>query len=249
MEKQLELSKEWTTKRLNLGRLLKAHNLLVTFIGAVIVFVTFVVKEGIRDYWKDTSATIDSALGAYYVRDQINALGIKIDNVSKAVDLVQTTLGDGPKRIEYISDLARFVFMTNKFDQDSARWRLYMENLSRLAAEMPLAERDQAEDKIAVLSKNIEAFRKNSTRISDLLDTNGKEAFCQLGKVEMEWRNLADEVYSLSYDVSQEARQVRENSKERYERWNFASYFFYSLGWGIGLLGRIYGIGVGSGSE
>ncbi|MFZ1007470.1 MAG: hypothetical protein WAN65_11570 [Candidatus Sulfotelmatobacter sp.] len=51
---------------------LKKHSRLVAFAGALVVFTTFVLKEGFRDYLKDLVDTVDKAETLFSVRHEID---------------------------------------------------------------------------------------------------------------------------------------------------------------------------------
>jgi hypothetical protein len=50
-----------------LSSFIKRHNRLLSFIGALIVFVTFIVKDNLREHWKGTADAIDMAQYMYAI--------------------------------------------------------------------------------------------------------------------------------------------------------------------------------------
>jgi hypothetical protein len=62
-----EIAVSSASKR-NLKLFFKRHNRLFTLLGAFIVFATFVVKEGLRDYYKDLETDVSEANGVFAIR-------------------------------------------------------------------------------------------------------------------------------------------------------------------------------------
>jgi hypothetical protein len=57
--------------------------------------------------------------------------------------------------------------------------------------------------------------------------------------------SLADNLEAFEAEVFRRAREVRESSERQYRHWTWASYFLYTLGWGLGLVGRLVGVNAG----
>ena len=55
-------------------------------------------------------------------------------------------------------------------------------------------------------------------------------------------QQAADRISKLESGVLSEAPKYREEQERRYAWWNKASYWLYSLGWGLGFIGKIYGV-------
>jgi hypothetical protein len=50
----------------------KRQTHLLIFAGALIVFSTFIVKEGLRDYWRETAEAIDTAQYIYSLKTKLS---------------------------------------------------------------------------------------------------------------------------------------------------------------------------------
>jgi len=53
-------------------RFLKKHNHILTYLGALIVFSTFIVKEGLREHWQDVAEAIERVRYIYTLRSDIS---------------------------------------------------------------------------------------------------------------------------------------------------------------------------------
>ena len=58
-------------KRANQHR--KAHSSLLIFLGALTVFVTFVLKEGIAERFKDSVVTLEQAQDIFGLRQEVRS--------------------------------------------------------------------------------------------------------------------------------------------------------------------------------
>src|ERR1700752_71865 len=65
------------------------YDRLLAFAGALIVFLTFVVKEGKRDELKDLTAAIDSAESIFVIRTQMGASNEKLRLLIQSIKDVQ----------------------------------------------------------------------------------------------------------------------------------------------------------------
>ncbi|HEY7404197.1 MAG TPA: hypothetical protein VIB39_11790 [Candidatus Angelobacter sp.] len=69
------------------ANILRRHNRLLTFVGALIIFVTFLVKEGLREELRDTEGNIERAM-------QVFSANIAVINVSNQVMVVEEMISD-----------------------------------------------------------------------------------------------------------------------------------------------------------
>jgi hypothetical protein len=54
-------------------------------LGAFIVFVTFIVKEGFRDHWKDDASALETAQYIYGVQSQARSIQVQIEQINGAI--------------------------------------------------------------------------------------------------------------------------------------------------------------------
>lgn len=73
---------------------LKQHDMTLSIAGALIVFLTFVIKDNLRDEWQATASTVDRAENLLTLRKQIQQLAsdqremaTKVNDVERFADL------------------------------------------------------------------------------------------------------------------------------------------------------------------
>ena len=77
---------------------------------------------------------------------------------------------------------------------------------------------------------------------SDLTKADEQRAESVAGAYVAVEQQAAVRIAALESGVLSEAPKYREEQEHRYAWWNKASYWLYSLGWGLGLIGKIYGV-------
>jgi hypothetical protein len=219
----------------------RAH--LLTFVGALIVFFTFVTKEGIVEHWKDTVSAVDTAeyrfrtssismeiLGHVFgnantlerIENKVNGQG---DLNHARLEEEHINLGRNYEQLMLASDLLKKLPANS---QDSDR-------LSQL-----LAESNQFNDAINAAAERLEGAGAGPP---DPVRTTTEIMPLTLRGMAFE-KSAADFVHAVR------ERAVEERDKdERYLKYaTWASYVLYTLGWGLGLFAKLYGVeGVGAG--
>ena len=71
---------------------LQRHSTLFVFAGALIVFLTFVVKEGLRDEWQHTATAIETAQYIYEIQDQQSSSKEEVKQLTEAIVRLAGTL-------------------------------------------------------------------------------------------------------------------------------------------------------------
>jgi hypothetical protein len=88
MAKQLDLSSEWV-RAFSFRSFVQRHHRLLTFLGAVIVFITFIVKEGIRERLKNIGDSVSSAENVFIARSEASRLPTYLVHVNRRVGVVE----------------------------------------------------------------------------------------------------------------------------------------------------------------
>src|SRR5215469_7882732 len=70
----------------------KTNSALLIFLGALIVFLTFIVKEGIADTYRDSVATLEQAQNTFALRQEIGHLRVAIFSAAGHTSTVQEAL-------------------------------------------------------------------------------------------------------------------------------------------------------------
>lgn len=78
------------------SRFIRRHNRSLTFVGALIVFATFVVKEGFRDHLKGLVKQIDNATSVFVIRQDTERTGLVLKAIEDEIANGNATSRAGP---------------------------------------------------------------------------------------------------------------------------------------------------------
>ena len=77
------------------------HNKSLAFIGALIVFTTFIVKEDLREYWKRTADAIETYKRAYSSQSDMQTLLSRLDELLREIFQTEYLVGRQGKLPSY----------------------------------------------------------------------------------------------------------------------------------------------------
>jgi hypothetical protein len=212
-----------------------AHQLV--FFGAFIVFATYVTREGLSEHWKSTAEAMSNARLLY------------------TVGLVSRRLGNG------LGELQRSIRDINKTTSQRFSWEVIL-NLDKQRAFDRCVSAGVAIEEMQLLTEALPQGHQNLKALEDLRKQKGdlekelldyQSKFPRLSKMTVALaeqstlltdhsNNLAMRTGLLESDVRKEAEIVQKRN-DRYLRiasWISAGLFV--LGWGLGLLGKLYGV-------
>jgi hypothetical protein len=244
-----------------LKRFFKMRINLVAFIGSVIVFATFIVKEDLRDEWKDISDAVDVAQYMYSIR---------IDTGQEATR--NQTLEDG---IEGINRM----LLERKDEKSQAEQSLNQYNYAGATqATARAVSLEQKVDALQILAdklplddenhRRMEQVRSAVARVKDLsaqtiklVDESGKNDDIAVQKdshyresLYLMWAyaRLTESgkmIDSVSRSVDDDAEELRLRNDVRASWAKWISTILYAGGIGLGLAAKIYGAGELNGAE
>jgi hypothetical protein len=235
-----EIEVETNNKKTKLASFIRKHHKLMTFFGALIVFVTFIVKDGIRDHLKDQAASIDSA----------ESLFIITKNMRVPPDVAKRLDGVGKIKFDDVLDRA-FAVMTDVANYAEAS----VQTSSRLLNSLP--GKVEEEQKLASLRERLYSdhtkmqFKHVSLLDSRIINEGTKNKVVVPNDILDEMSKLmvdSDEATRIGDQLLLRAEEMKDKTAKRYRIASIASNWLYTLGWGLGLIGRIYGV-AGGGAE
>jgi hypothetical protein len=232
----------------------RKHSRFLSFVGALIVFATYIIKEGVREDLKDLISSIATAESTFKVRadngsiqNQLKSLlgtgwvqpshskTSSIGTISREIDLYVRNARNSS------DDAMLYMDRTEELDRklDSAKGRL--QGISELRSKLyPLIdERNE-------IANYVIATRYSAADGPPPRKTTATEAQQQLDKiagVETDTEKLEDTSDSMAQIALQDAELQRKNGELLLQRWTWASYGLYTVGWGLGLTGKLYGGG------
>ena len=214
---------------------------VLTLMGALIVFLTFVVKDTRREQLKDSVDTISNAQSLFDARKEARILGTRIESANNGVIAVEEVLlaGNGPhgkladvilhQRIAGVEQLA-----------DEAALLLHM--IEQLARAVPGGITKEQKEKLDAMGsrqreflRKVEAWTARTSAGSDSEPPN-------LSEVRSEGSSLHNDLYAMGGALYLTLIEQRETQEKAYEHWTWISYGLYMVGWGMTLLGRLYKI-------
>lgn len=235
---------------------LTRHQRFVTFTGAVIVFVTFIVKEGIKDHYKDLASSVDSAQSLFIICDTIRVepeifdrllevgkmkwgqeqVDERIKIMRQDVKYVMATLSTTRRLLERLPHqeerLARLAKLEGQICSESTA------GLAQHAMELDNDIIKNATAEINAVNSN----KKTKRQSPEIIGVDVAMRIFNVVPLEIKTKQLADESLEI-------AEEIKARSEGRYRIASYLSYALYTLGWGIALAGRIFGVGAGVGGE
>ena len=223
---------------------------LLSFFGALIVFSTFVVKEGMREYLKNVIDSLDLAQGIFAVRKDNSVthsqLVLLAGNMTEIEGLLKHVNGNRSRNLLNVAMWEEQVVTPRIASIDSSLRGIeqFIQTLPHnkdLAARLLSAQKRLAKD-TSLNRDNVGKTRKwldvgtNRDDPMELLITK-----LTVDTLEIESSALNDFTTSISEDAQKAAESYRASVELRYERYSRLSYFLYTLGWTLGLAGRLYG--------
>jgi hypothetical protein len=260
--------------------LLRKHSRLLVWSGALIVFLTFVFKEGLGQHWRDVSEAISKAQDVYLeqverssAQERYTDLRRSITEVWDSLEIVLKHRGESSKNF-----LLRFSFRES---MESATEKLA--NIERLESQMKLVVEAIPESdntiRWTVLSKEFKKATAEELLVKGKVDTSMAFDNMELGPPTWKYSsakkqhegartgvllgmarllgseaigrsaNLLVSLDDLNFDMDKVAKDLlneAEHSRQRNQLYStiawWISTFLFALGWGIGLLGKLYGV-------
>jgi hypothetical protein len=223
-------------------RFIKRNSRWLTFAGAFVIVATFVAKEGLGEYWKETAAKIDFATAMY---------GIHIDLAdTKLLLKARTVVGQAPKNgtvIEQanVSDARVEKDAETLYADAETRWQASQ----ILADSMPPLESSTADLKSSA-EKEMSEFK---TQMENLSKTAGKLREPPDPKLLMENLQRIVEITAIASRsitamnkwnnvILAHALEVRRKNEKRAQYAWWISAALFGTGWTLGLLGKLYDI-------
>ena len=217
------------------------RSLSFTLIGAFIVFTTFIVKEAVGDHFKESAESINFAEQSYR-----NAMNTAI--VAKEVVDAQFQLSRSQGPAQAGGDVRKDVTP----ELDSVRLNLFLlDNLNELNEKLPNNDALRAE--LNGHRATLQHLETTLTALSLLFSSPKfvtKEREDQLLDARKKvWNEHWQFIIPTGQAILNRAHALKEQREHFYQRWKTLSYVLYAIGWGIGLFGKLLGVGDIGGGE
>lgn len=207
------------------SRVVKAMKEAMTVVGALIVFVTFLVNESKLETYRDLADSIDRAHGESLIRKDIRKIDFGVDSANYALKFVLDELGQRTRR--NAKELA-------EVEADEESLILAMRHYDVIYTTHSLRES-------AALLEKLPANSKLADRLNQLKEHLGasSEDFERL--IGKSYPAATDELSSDVFKFAEEQDKYYADKRDQWKRWSIV---LYTVGWGLSLSGKFIGVEV-----
>jgi hypothetical protein len=199
----------------------------MVFIGAFIVFATFIAKEGFRDRWKENGDAMDMAQYVYDMHQGLNRVEAEIQRAD------QNAGNKNINQTESNIDLT----------EDIGNLKIQLDDLELLLARTSGEQLGEDFQKQWIKLKNdAEKLDKEVSRDDPTYQTKLHELQFRTGGIGTNARVFT----GMALDLAKTERKEFEHKST--VAWSI-TLFLFIFGWGLGLVGKLYGLPGASGGE
>lgn len=236
----------------------KRHGRLFSFTGAVIVFSTFVVKEGLAERWSEEARALDLAEYVYLIReDTLKSLDYSIQVHNEALLRSNHAVG-----LDFLTEPYFDMYVAADASELNELYSLgiALDNISTLLEKV--SRLSPAQIDVTKLQERVQNRRKLLS--NEYLFHLRLQAAAKQGKSKDELRGIWDDEETQHPDefapnqdhvgrISDDCRQlfskvvgeVEEERKSSDRRSSWAWWIaagLYALGWGLAVIGRVFSV-------
>lgn len=240
-------SNEQVERSHKLLKFVRRHRRMLTFIGALIVFSTFLTKEALREQLKDLIDSEKAAQQTSLSEVELSEANASYARIEQKIDAVrQLIIGNvAPADVpgSYDDVLA---LIHGRIE----RSEVFIRSMKRLQQELP---------KNAGLESGIEAAQVLTDNTKELYETckkagaymyadptvYGGHRLAPIKEAVTSSQKMKEFVASVMGMMVEHSEQVRARHEHRLSIYSWMSYGLYTLGWGLGLVGRLVGVNAG----
>jgi len=222
----------------------KVHRRVAAVTGALIVFLTFVVKDAVREQVKDLVDSLQSAEDVFEIRAQHEVTVALLNGIGQRVQLIwQST----PEAKEFLrkNDKSGVIHDITENADIIEQERANLDNLQRFIARLPSSETG--------LRAEVSEIRKRWTEHHDFYlqviaminqkQMSEDQEFDAMSTLGPESEDLNSAILDLSERAIAKSDTLREDAEKRLQIYTWASYVLYTVGWSLALFGRIFEVG------
>jgi hypothetical protein len=214
----------------------KGHHTLVTFIGAIIIFFTFIIKEGLREQLKDLVNSTDAAQATFLIRAENHRTWREVIDLRDAFTEVWSQQPNSETSVKAID--ARLETILSSLYQ----YHFSLQNAASLLERLPKRSRrgsaqvfNVAASGLRNLEKQVESFRQK-IKTGQISDSDQNQTATEIAD---STSNLGKTIRTLEESTFEEAMHEKEVQESHFKIYTWTSYFLYALGWGLGLTARL----------
>jgi hypothetical protein len=228
---------------------LKRCSKVITFSGASVVLLTFIVKDGWRESVKNLADTVESAQNIYTLRADGLATASQLGGLTSEVEAIRGKIEDNQLGMT-LSGINRGMLL---YSGQLRQLETSTDNLSHLNEKLATGEylRQKIGDVRVQIRTQQEAFReiglmtvqvaRRADQHGSLSDDDAKAISRRIFDFNWQLVTLDRQVATLTSDTLTNAENEYSNREKSYRKATWISYCLYGIGWIVGLIGRLTG--------
>jgi hypothetical protein len=206
---------------------IRRHSRLMTFFGAFIVFATFIAKETISDSYKQKSEITEKALRdldesrfrdtmlVHILHLESGASTTRPLDAAAQLDATLAKLQESCRSLLFTTGRLYFLGKTLKNDDDAAKSSELDEGVAQLKMDVNTLRENHAVQKAS--EEEVKALEDRKDR-------------------------LAEAITDHEIQTTKEADESEKRAAALAHQWTIASWVLYTIGWGLGLVGRLFSV-------
>jgi hypothetical protein len=229
-------------------RFLKKHEASLALFGAVLVFTTFVVKEALRDQFKDAQDALSTARSIYLVRDDLKNVQTSLLRVLVEVQIAQGMIQKNGN--PYLA-VVNSPHLVDDIEYNLGRWKTMLGTVQDLLDGVP--HQPSLDSTVKSLTQKIADFNLKDAALArsmaGLYLGKGTPDRNQEGEINNAVAalngavgDIGQKIDALSKETLKAAERAEMTARKQSEVCTFVGYFTFSLGWALAFVGRLAGI-------
>jgi len=235
MKKRVALWQRSTWRLPKIRQFVLKRRRALALTGAIVVFMTAIVKENFRDEFRDAANSLTAAEGVYQSEAETATTTIQIYRLqTNAVMILETLLHREKASAAHIIAIQRMNYDEVRVKSEA----MLTQRMVNLAKELPLLLSITILPRLVTHLSGLVKVQKSlaTLQASEIDDPSGFE------EPEAEISSLEQEEVALGSDLVTREESVRDFYEHAYERSDRISYVLYLLGTAIGLVAIWFGV-------
>lgn len=247
-----------------IGDYVRNHKRMLSVFGAFIVFITFVVNEGIRDRLKDDAERMANAEQTFVDGMNSSRLAMQLSFMPNQITIVDDENNKNKKSenalLRIVESEATARLLANSVDSSANNFLRFTHAIPKhkflddkfiegLMNSLNTFEQDKEKFYMSSLVKLVRTAPDGKAQVDSLLHSHPDQVTPYLGDVEQEFAKVRSEgqmlllaIDNLSSNAMSDAEEAKRTADRKYSLARWISYGFYVLGWGLTFIGRVYGV-------
>jgi hypothetical protein len=233
VKQRVPVWKKGLRSHFSLKDFIRRHNKVMTIAGAIIVVLTFTVKEELRDKAREWSETSRLGVASYFLEQQLAPITAQLSEIRLQTGIsARRSLGVSP------ADISQSTY-SDRINVDAALLQaLVMRGAAILFSMKELPDKERRPDAIAA-GGLVDSADDELKKLANIHGGPG-EAPPELKAVEEKTKELEKDADEIGHRVVSEVQEHEISMEESYQSLDALGYILYVVGWGLALIGKLY---------